>query len=218
MKLTADQTYPGDHYLDSKGNTLEPALDLAFLRAMGKIKVRRDSENWFMFYRIDGHGSRFKDDAGKIRVFKYAHTHPLDDGAPAKVRCPGKPGPRPRGVQKWWGWAFLRPELCETLLEKVVLCGGFVVPTHHYFRIGFQGITFASLFRNGMLGFTEVPEELAGYAIERGRSGGIPVRGYRDTRIMLEAVVILREQREFVLGFVSAFRRFLSKTPTGVKR
>jgi hypothetical protein len=217
MKLTAIQAYPGKKYLDPAGNTLEPALDIIALRAKGEIKLRRD-DGILIFYRLDGRGARLKNPDGKIRIFEYPDNHKLDDGTrPGKPR-PGKPGPRPRGIQKWWGWSFTNPEICEALLEKVVLYGGFVVPTHHYFRIGFQGITFASLFRNGMLGFTEVPEELSRYAIERGDGGGVPVRGYRDTRIILEAVVILRQQREFVLGFVSAFRRFSSKLSVGVKR
>ena len=219
MIVRADRTYPGDRYTDSAGNVLEPILDQKALRDRGLLKVRRSRDGRYQFYMISDAGKRVLSPKfpGKLWIGDYMWHHLVDDGVIKAPRRPGRSGPAPRGEQKWRGWVLRRPEFCEGLLEAVVAGGGFVLPTPHYFRLGLHGTTFAALFRNGMLGFTDVPEDLRDYAIERQRGGTVPQRGYKDNRIILEAVVILREQREFVLRFVSAFRRFSAETRKAVK-
>lgn len=226
MRFRAEDTYPGNVYYTATGVAVEPALDLRALKERGLIRVRKNDDGLVMFYWLDANGmpsTSFIKGKNKIAVTPLPKDYMVDDRIVRAAPRPGKHGPAPRGKQEWRGWVNKRPELCKTLLEKVTAAGGFVVPSFHYFRLGYspaQGThqTFAALFRNGMLGFAKVPQELEGYAVERKRGGDIPERGYRDVRIILEAVVILRRQQEFVVGFESAFKKFIAQAAEAVKR
>jgi len=215
-------SYPG--MTDPNSVRVEITVDRPTLYNKGVLRAMRNRDGQLMHYILNDAGNRISHRQANGTRMLSIRAMPagwvLDDGIVQIRKIGARPGPRPKKTgDRWWGWVDKNPGFCESLLEAVVENGGYVAPSAHYFSLGYRGRVFAALFRNGFLGFSDVPADLAAFPLEKGKGKGTAGRGIwrRELRIILEAVVILRWQREFLVGFTSAFKKFVAETQEAFK-